>query len=602
MNHNNLAAKKVLHEYIKVKNPQYALLIDAPWGTGKTHFIKKETKCQNDETILYVSLNGVTNSTEFDWAIVRAIQPFVESKIGQWGKQFTDFASGIKIFGCSVDLNQVPLAEIVLAKIPDIIIFDDLERCTMKHDQVSGLLNKFIEHEKKRVILIANSDKHHDKESFDSKKEKLIGRTIYIEAEADTALLDFWSNIDNSKGKKFLQSIQSEILEIFYETNHRNLRLLKRALLETCVFISKTQDNLLNREGPMTKVATSYFALSMAFHGGEIDITDLNKRSNYNLFSASDEGDKSSLVTLKEQHPNCDIQAYHNSCLPVDLVSQSLGKGFATEGFINEKLLSTFHFAEIENTPDWVRLWNWFDETEQDLVLLLERIDQKLDGTEEIPAGEILQIYGAKSFLSKMGGLEFTECEFQKAFLKTIDKLASKNLIPAYMPSSNFRDGYGYSTDVGTISYGGYAFEINNLNRPILALMQQHQNRLFKEKFDSYSDLLLEYIENSPSDFIKFFEYNSNGLNFSSTSILHLIPKEQFAFLLIKLFKENRDLAVEVCELLKDRRKSHREELKDEQSWLNSLEDELMVVAKNDSILFQAQVSLLITRHFKLNQ
>lgn len=40
MSNKNTHAVTILDNYIKISNPQFALLINSEWGTGKTWFIK----------------------------------------------------------------------------------------------------------------------------------------------------------------------------------------------------------------------------------------------------------------------------------------------------------------------------------------------------------------------------------------------------------------------------------------------------------------------------------------------------------------------------------------------------------------------------------
>ncbi|MES0827097.1 hypothetical protein [Ruegeria sp. SCP11] len=54
-------------------------LLPAVWGSGKTHFIERASNCKADKTRLYMSLYNVHSAEEFDWALVRAENPWTES-------------------------------------------------------------------------------------------------------------------------------------------------------------------------------------------------------------------------------------------------------------------------------------------------------------------------------------------------------------------------------------------------------------------------------------------------------------------------------------------------------------------------------------------
>lgn len=99
----NEAARGVLSDYPTRPSPGYALLIDAPWGAGKTHFVKRETQCETNGERLYVSLYGVSKSEEFDWALVRALKPLSDSAPAKWLAQAKNFVSGLQVAGFAFD-------------------------------------------------------------------------------------------------------------------------------------------------------------------------------------------------------------------------------------------------------------------------------------------------------------------------------------------------------------------------------------------------------------------------------------------------------------------------------------------------------------------
>jgi len=216
----NSAAKRVIDSYLQQTEPGYALLIDAPWGSGKTHVMKQVTNCEADPSRLYVTLYDVHSAEAFDWALVRAINPWAVEETASWGKRAKELASGIQVFGCSVDLNKVNLTEIALRALPNILIFDDVERCGLGHAQLSGLINRYVEHEKKRVILIANSDQSRDKDAFDATREKLIGQTITLKPELDAALISLWGSIPDGQGRDAVQARQDLIAKTFEEKSN----------------------------------------------------------------------------------------------------------------------------------------------------------------------------------------------------------------------------------------------------------------------------------------------------------------------------------------------------------------------------------------------
>ena len=71
-----------LNYYIKLPNPQYAVLLKGKWGSGKTHFIneyKKELDT-NEKKYIYVSLYGITSYDEIETKFLESIHPRLYNK------------------------------------------------------------------------------------------------------------------------------------------------------------------------------------------------------------------------------------------------------------------------------------------------------------------------------------------------------------------------------------------------------------------------------------------------------------------------------------------------------------------------------------------
>ncbi|MFK8035627.1 MAG: P-loop NTPase fold protein, partial [Hyphomicrobiales bacterium] len=159
----NSTAKQILSEYLKTTDPRYALLVNAPWGAGKTEFIKRQTEFETDRNFLYLSLFGIGSAESFNQAWLAALpnNPGKEKKkrARKYGEKIKNIISSSRAMGFSINLSSLSLLEGLKKDLPPNLIFDDLERISMPHSTMSGLLNQFIEHDNRRVILIANTDK-----------------------------------------------------------------------------------------------------------------------------------------------------------------------------------------------------------------------------------------------------------------------------------------------------------------------------------------------------------------------------------------------------------------------------------------------------------
>lgn len=591
----NSAAKRVIENYLQQKAPGYALLVDAPWGSGKTHLIKQVTNCEADPTRLYVTLFDVDSSAAFEWALVRAVNPWAESSKASYGKRLKEFVSNIQILGSSVDFTKVNLTELVLRGLPETLIFDDIERCNLEHKQLSGLINRFVEHQKKRVILIANSDQHEERSAFDASREKLIGQTITLRPELDAAMVAAWGRIHKGQGRTALQARQELIAKTFNEAGHQNLRLLSRAMRDSAAMLDSLTPEMLTFHKALDYLMSTFIALHMAYHGGRLSKQDMLDRAKYPSFFGS-KSDKNKeevdrLEALQADHPDCSIETHYNQILPVDLGFALIVDGYASTADIVKDLRSTHQFTTPAEKPDWVRLWQWTDESVDELEAVIQRLTVRIKNFDVTEPGEILQLYAAAKFVARRNGIGLNESEVAGFFRKYIRLLASQGKIPARVPSST-REGrsYGYRDESGTCSYGGFAFEVSKSDRRIIDLMKAQQDDALAKKMPEYATELMGELSNNFSAFTNRFEYTSPGANYSNIPILHYMDIDDAAKIFLDLFEKNRDDAKALLKILEKRRAEHRKELKEEWGWIDEFKETSIRKARDHSKLMGAQI------------
>src|ERR1700704_4937123 len=134
----NRHVKDYLTFYLNLPHPpHYAVMINGPWGIGKTHLVKqflKEAVGEADKYV-YVSLFGIATRDEIDSALFEAIYPLVGSKAAKLGGRILKTA--LKFNGIELDLK---LSDVISKFNPRIYVFDDLERCEMPVNKVMGYI------------------------------------------------------------------------------------------------------------------------------------------------------------------------------------------------------------------------------------------------------------------------------------------------------------------------------------------------------------------------------------------------------------------------------------------------------------------------------
>ena len=239
---------RFLEKYKDDPDPQYAVLLDGKWGCGKTFFIKSwldtfQTENEDELAPMYVSLFGVQTVKQINDTINGLLFPFMNSKVYKIGKTFTKMIAsaalrfnvdydGDKKSDGTVDFKLDPLMDLLNDKKEElkgrrILIFDDLERANIGVKELYGYINRFVEHNRFKVIVVCNSTEITDKETFNRFREKIIGRTFEIHSDIDAAINSFANEIPTSY---FVQQHISEVKEAFKLTGYSNLRVLRQCI------------------------------------------------------------------------------------------------------------------------------------------------------------------------------------------------------------------------------------------------------------------------------------------------------------------------------------------------------------------------------------
>lgn len=239
---------RFLDKYKDDLDPQYAVLLDGKWGCGKTFFIKSwldtfQTENEDELAPMYVSLFGVQTVKQINDTINGLLFPFMNSKVYKIGKTITKMVAsaalrfnvdydGDKKSDGTVDFKLDPLMDLLNDKKKElkgrrILIFDDLERANIGVKELYGYINRFVEHNRFKVIVVCNSTEITDIETFNRFREKVIGRTFEIHSDIDAAINSFANEIPVSY---FVQRHILAIKEAFKLTGYSNLRVLRQCI------------------------------------------------------------------------------------------------------------------------------------------------------------------------------------------------------------------------------------------------------------------------------------------------------------------------------------------------------------------------------------
>lgn len=265
---------RIIEDYLKAKDTDYAIMINGDWGCGKSYYIKHDfvdtviqTECpaptttgfnkyinhygnvirekwqkfkqdhKEEEAIydekhyfpFYITLYGISSVEEFYARVNEEVYGWISTG-GNILQQLLENHAGAK-----VQLNAG-------AYIPHnaVLVFDDLERiCLDKISpiEVLGLINSYAEHKHLKVIIVCNEEAFRKKsekgnvqlkldEEYQQYKEKTIRFTYTCTADVAGIYGKLIKGRQDAYGT-YLMANQQEILELFAKGGRNNIRTLK---------------------------------------------------------------------------------------------------------------------------------------------------------------------------------------------------------------------------------------------------------------------------------------------------------------------------------------------------------------------------------------
>lgn len=385
--------------YFSIENPQYAILINGKWGSGKTFFIKNQmngwnnkTKSKNSESILlkpiYISLYGVSSIAEINTKIKEALNPLLYSKEAKIIKSiflgavktamhinFDANGDGENDGKVSFDINSLGLLKSSDQKVKGnkILIFDDLERCSIKITDLFGYINEFVEHFNCKVILLSDEEKilkkcGENKEPYNEFKEKLVGQTFTIQPDVKNAINSFINKSEKSIEKTFLLSSIDLIESVFNASRIENLRILKQSILDYERFTKQLEDLLIQHpqyKKFLNSLLAHFLLVYLEYKSGNQKISQLG------IYNISDEHKNFEIEISTKYNAVLERFEVYNRMFVIEyrFIIAFINNGYSNAIQLNESLKQNSFFRDTE-IKDWEKLWSWeeLEDSEFDII------------------------------------------------------------------------------------------------------------------------------------------------------------------------------------------------------------------------------------------
>ncbi len=440
----NSHIEKYLDYYCGLCKPGFAILLKGKWGSGKTWFIKKyeEKLKEKKQRCLYVSLYGMTSFSDIENVFFEQLFPIRSSKIASLtGK----ILQGLIKASLKIDLNNDGKDDTVTLQIPtiqlpkslenidnSILIFDDLERCQIDIGSILGYINYFVEQQGLKVVIIANEDKLFENDKYKDIKEKLIGKTFDVYPDLENALEDFIKEIKNLDLQRFLSDNTELIDNLYRQAQYNNLRSLKQIILDFERIFQELSEKDKSKLELLQELFKTLMAFSIEVKSGIITPKDISylfekyqaelneqaRRENeeknllqVNKVSSLDAQEKkqklNSITYISDKYKIFNLYLY-SPFLGLQWWGKFFDKGIIDTEYLKKTILNSRYYQD-ENTPDWVKLYHYWNLSDNEFDNLLNNVKSKYNNREFTTFVEVKYVTGLFLTFSEAGLYDKTE-------------------------------------------------------------------------------------------------------------------------------------------------------------------------------------------------
>lgn len=566
--------------------PQYAVLIKGPWGSGKSWFVTRVIQDIRNKggKELYVSLYGLTTFEAIEYEFFRQLHPVLSHKgmalTGRVLKGALRATLKIDLDGdgksdgsISPSVPDVKLPEYLTQTSGLVLIFDDVERCSIKLPDLLGYINHFVEHQDYKVILVANEAVFDNDSKYAHIKEKLVGKTFEIAHEIDSALDHF---IRESGAESFFEPHRELIKTTHAQSHYGNLRHLRQAIMDFSRLEKRLDSDVTDSSELMAHLLKIFLIFTIETRHGGMSATEISRipsRWLAHRFSRTDGKDEeptreSIMLDLLKKYESFDADdLLLDSVVWVDI----LAKSFIDAKEITSQLKRSRYLVS-ESSPNWVKLWNFQKYTDAEFTALAQDVWHELEAAEFESVDILKHVVGLFIFFSHNG-------LFNKQIREVDD--AAKACVRRMRTAGRFdeRSSPGFRENESALGLGFYSNDKDEFIA-FCDYVSRQTDEAYVGTLSSRGQKLLTLLPDKPMEFSQaLYHSNSDGSTFYNVPILTHIDPEAFVNVLCAL---TPDGMYDATRFLKERYKSHvtMESLLSEQHWLlavkNILEQKLV--------------------------
>ena len=447
-----------LDYYKRTKSPGYAVLVTGVWGTGKTFQVRQ---CLSENESWYVSLFGLPSATEIHHAILSKVDPKLEltrsviSKVGATSQIMGGIYAVGHVFSGIV--NNILRRELKPCRV---LVLDDMERTNLEMKDLLGVINEYVEHHHFRVVLIG--DEREMPKQFKRVKEKIIGKTIRIEPQANDALEAFVSAEENGSALAFLRCHQDFISHLFSQSNVRSLRILRQVVQDVVRLRQILKDKHTEDSAAMAELLGIFVSMNIEVRSGYLSAKDIRNRTKTRLkFAVSfNQPEKEKrpprlLVSERKYQP----VNFQSDIISDGVLLDMLVSGRYIEQDIVKSLDESSHFLSAEDLPPWKVVIKFDTLDNMSVDSGIRRMLEQFNRREIHDIGEMLHVFSLMMLMANNGTLDRSVEEIGDSCVTYVDELLSKDLLAPLFPDDRVLNRL-YETHDGHVYWVEEAYQV----------------------------------------------------------------------------------------------------------------------------------------------
>lgn len=579
----NAAARAYLHEYCDPEHKRdFAVLLDGPWGAGKTYFIKDFLS--QIPKHLYVSLYGLSNTQQIDDELFRQLHPVLSAPtmkvMGRVAKGLLKGTLKIDLDGdgkddgsASINIPELGLQKELSSPDGHLLVFDDLERCSLPVGEVLGYINAFVEHAGVKAIIIANQDeilaRGKDDNNADRRyseiKEKLIGQTLRITSTAEQAYHHFMEGISSAEVRKFLSDHAGDVIAMHHMSETHNLRLLKQALWDYERLAQHFQKHHWQNKEGMKALLQVILTVSIEHRRGFLvqheQVRRLLDNSVLRAMKRQESGELSPEDAVEQRYRTV---SFNQTGLTADVISGAIIEGKVEKAEMLAVLAKSPMFAAPSEVPLWLRAWDYFELTDDQAVAIANEFMQAFDQRAFVERGIVFHAFGILREYAELGVIPLKVPEVVPACKKYVDDLAAEDKL-----EKDFKNVPSWERHESFAQHGYLSARTDEFKQAVRYYLDK-SDEIIRRKYPEYLDGLLKDLEAGRDGFL--LDLTANNVRpprFADKPILTAISPADFLSRVLKMGpKQQREAFI----TLKLRHQGFpNEALKSEKPWLSEL-------------------------------